>query len=130
MACSTQSLNSIIALSSQILEAPALEIVVLDKQSNKLFRIDVQPKHTIGSIIETIVDHQKMNKNWTYRLSVGNRSFGKENYLIKLQDAGIGHGDHIFLEVEPPARFCVKCRKALRPGTKFCVACGAPTRTR
>jgi len=77
-----------------------LEIVVLDRRSDKLIRMEVQPKHTIGSIIETIVDKQKMDKSQKYRLSLGDRSFGKEQYLLKVRDAGISHGDHLFLEAE------------------------------
>jgi len=77
------------------------EIVVLDKHSAKLVRMKVQPRHTIGSIIETIVDKQKMDRSERYILGVGNRWFGREQYLVKLQDAGISQGDHLFLKVEP-----------------------------
>jgi hypothetical protein len=77
-----------------------LEIVVLDKQSDKLIRMEVQPKHTIGSIIETIVDKQKLDKSLRYRLTLGNRSFGKKQYLLKVKDARISHGDHLFLDAE------------------------------
>jgi hypothetical protein len=77
-----------------------LEIVILDKQSDKLIRMEVQPKHTIGSIIETIVDKQKMDRSHRYILGVGNRWFGREQYLVKLKDAGIGDGEHLFLDAE------------------------------
>lgn len=123
-----------------------MEIVILDKQSDKLIRMEVQPKHTIGSIIETIVDKQKMDKSQKYRLTLGNRSFGKENYLLKVQQAGISQGDHLFLEVEGVikpkeeekpietkavahvSKFCLQCGKPVRAGSKFCGSCGAPTR--
>jgi len=77
-----------------------LEIVILDKKSDKLIRVEVQPKHTIGSIIETIVDKQKLDRSQRYRLTLANQSFGKEQYLLKVKDAGIIQGDHLFLEVE------------------------------
>jgi len=110
-----------------------LEIVVLDRQSDKLIRMEVQPRHTIGSIIETIVDKQKLGKNQKYRLALGNQSFGKEQYLLKVKDAGISQGDHLFLEAETIApeihrepKFCGNCGKPLRAGAKFCLECGAP----
>jgi hypothetical protein len=127
-----------------------LEIVVLDKQSDKLIRMEVQPKHTIGAIIETIVDKQRMDKGQRYRLTLGNRLFGKEQYLLKVKDAGINQGDHLFLEAEIIAPEVVskveaierevepvqvpkieekipKPEKALS-SPKFCLQCGKPLR--
>lgn len=89
-----------------------MEIVVLDKQSDKLIRMEVQPKHTIGSIIETIVDKQKLDKSQRYKLTLGNQSFGKEQYLLKLKNAGISQGDHLFLEAEAPLKPSVAVPKA------------------
>jgi zinc-ribbon domain len=119
-----------------------LEIVILDKQSDKLIRMEVQPKHTIGSIIETIVDKQKMDRSQRYRLTLGNQSFAKEQYLLKVKDAGINQGDHLFLEAEGAARkpileaepivqtpkYCRQCGKPLRENAKYCLNCGAPIR--
>jgi len=135
-----------------------LEIVVLDRQSDKLIRMEVQPKHTIGSIIETIVDKQKMDKSQRYKLTVGNQSFGKEDYLLKVKDAKINQGDHLLLEPETPIlrpereqvppeakieekqvetkavdrvpKFCRQCGKPLRENAKFCLGCGAPIKKR
>nr|MDO8134482.1 zinc ribbon domain-containing protein [Candidatus Njordarchaeum guaymaensis] len=122
--------------------------MVVEKQSNRLIRMEVQPRHTIGSIIETIVDRQKMDKSRGYKLALGNRSFGREHYLLTVQKAGISHGDHLFLDeivseaasrieiqkeseekkaiLEP--KLCLKCGKPLRAGSRFCLACGASTR--
>jgi len=115
-----------------------LEIVVLDKQSDKLIRMDVLPEHTIGSIIETIVDKRKLDKSQMYKLTLGDWSFGKEQYLLKVKDVGISHGDHLFLGPErqlqpptakPPAayvpKFCIQCGEPLRAASKFCLECGA-----
>jgi len=77
-----------------------LEIVVLDKQSDKFIRMEVQPKHTIGSIIETIVDEQKLDKSKSYKLTLGGQEFRRNQYLLSLQKAGIKQGDHLFLELE------------------------------
>lgn len=136
-----------------------MEIVILDRQSDKLIRMEVHPKHTIGSIIETIVDRQKLEKNRKYRLSLGNQSFGKEDYLLKVKDTVIRHADHLFLEPEIAAaatqmdtasttrkfeekriseanavqripKFCGQCGKPLRPNAKFCLNCGAPAKIR
>lgn len=89
-----------------------MEIVVLDKQSDKLIRMEVQPKHTIGSIIETIVDKQKLDRSQRYRLTLGNQSFGKEQYLLKVKDAGLTQGDHLFLEPELPLQPSIVAAKA------------------
>lgn len=91
-----------------------MEIVVLDKQTDKLIEMEVQPKHTIGSIIETIVDKQKLDKSQRYRLTVGNRSFAKEQYLVKVKDAGINQGDHLFLEAEGAPSVIPKAEPAER----------------
>lgn len=110
-----------------------LEIVVLDKSSDKLIKMEVQPKHTIGSIIETIVDKQKLDKNKSYKLTLGNQSFGRTQYLLSLQKAGIKQGDHLFLEVEIIPEIVPKIKEATAEAKpeekepehiKFCVECG------
>jgi hypothetical protein len=109
-----------------------LEIVVLDRKSDKLIRMEVQPKHTIGSIIETIVDKQKMNKSQRYKLSLGAQSFGKEQYLLKVKDAGINQGDHLILEAEKPllAPVAVKKRKKEKKSEKRAVTPPRPVESR
>ena len=88
-----------------------MEIVVLDKHSDKLIRMEVQPKHTIGSIIETIVDKQKLDRSQRYKLTLGNRAFAREQYLLKVKDAGLTQGDHLFLEPELPLQPSVVAAK-------------------
>jgi len=77
-----------------------LKIVVPDKLLDMLIRMEVQPKHITGSIIETIVDKQKLDKGKSCKLRLGNKEFGKTQYLLSLQKAGIKQGDHLFLEAE------------------------------
>jgi len=110
-----------------------LEIVVLDKLSDKLIRMEVQPKHTIGSIIETIIDKQKLDKNKSYKLTLGNQSFGRNQYLLSLQKAGIKQGDHLFLEAEIVPEIVPKVKEVTAEAKpeekeaehmKFCVECG------
>ena len=105
-----------------------------DKKSDKLIRMEVQPKHTIGSIIETIVDKQKLDKSQRYKLTLGNQSFGKEQYLLKLKDARISHGDHLFLEAEGVTKPEVKQKEIAETKKKavteakpeqFCMECGS-----
>ncbi len=110
--------------------------------------MEVQPKHTIGSVIETIVDHEKLDNTWRYTLTLGNRSFAKEQYLLKVKDSGISQGDHLFLESESvhkpvEERPIIAEAKQLKQEakavaqveaqkieavSKFCLQCGKPLR--
>jgi len=72
------------------------EITVSVNEAGKIIRLEVEPRSTIGSIVETIVRELDLPKA-DYVLAFGNRVFGKKEHSETLGSAGLKNGDALEL---------------------------------
>jgi len=75
---------------------PKMQIKVFDKGSAKVVRLEAEPQHTVGSLIETLVSGLKLPKG-EYMLVLGEREFGSYEYSKTLQSVGIRDGAELEL---------------------------------
>ena len=75
---------------------PKMQINVFDKGSGKLVRLEVEPHHTIGSLIETLVSGLKLQKG-EYALVLSGREFGADECSKTLKSVGIRDGAELEL---------------------------------
>jgi hypothetical protein len=75
---------------------PKMQIEVLDTTTRKLVKLEVESNHTIGSLVETLVDGLNLAKG-EYILEVGARKFGRDEYSLTLEKAGIRTGSRLEL---------------------------------
>jgi len=75
--------------------------MVVDVATNKAVRIEVDPNHTVGSVLETVVGGLGLPKDRAYALVSGNKELGPDSYPMTLQAAGIRSGDKLDLISRP-----------------------------
>jgi len=111
---------------------PKMEIKVLDKDSGKLARLEVQPNHTLGSLVETVVTGLKLPQDFQYTLKLEQREFAEEEFSMTLESAGIKAGDLLELiskSKETPEKIeefkhCFNCGEKLPSDAEYCSRCG------
>jgi hypothetical protein len=118
-----------------------MRIVVLEESSGKRVTLEVEPNHTVGSIIGVVMDGLGLSRNERYVLTLDEKDLDSESTI---RAVGVGEGAALHLkpitrlegekkaecgEITGPApRFCLQCGKPLRAGSKFCLSCGASVR--
>lgn len=78
-----------------------MEVMVSDVSTNKSVRIEVAPNHTIGSILETVVNGLGLPRDRAYSLVLGGKELGPDTYVGTLESMGIRDGDQMDIIARP-----------------------------
>jgi hypothetical protein len=78
-----------------------MEIAVDVKDVSKLVMVDVEKSHTIGQVIDEIVESLDLPKDKHYVLVSGSKSFGPERYSARITDLAPNEGHRLLLTSQP-----------------------------
>jgi hypothetical protein len=79
-----------------------LQISVIDLSTNRSIRLEVEPHHTLGSVLETVVNGLGLPRNRPYSLVLGGKELGSGDYSRTLAARGVKDGDQFELLPRPP----------------------------
>jgi hypothetical protein len=78
-----------------------MEIAVDVKDVRKLVKLDVDESHTIGQVIDEIVESLNLPKDKRYMLASGSKSLGPENYSARISELAPSRERRLLLVSEP-----------------------------
>jgi len=82
-----------------------MEVMVSDVSTNKSVRVEIAPNHTVGSILETVVNGLGLPRDRAYSLVLGGKELGPETYANTVQSMAIRDGDQMDLISRPIGGF-------------------------
>ena len=111
---------------------PKMQIKVFVEDSGKVVRLEAQPGHTLGSLIETVVTGLELPQDLQYALKLEQREFAEEEFSMTLESAGVKAGDQLELISKPEEtpekiaefKHCFNCGEKLPSDAEYCSRCG------
>jgi len=73
------------------------EVTVIDETTNKIVTLTVNPHHTVGSLLDTLIEGLELPKEKTYTLVFDGKPLDEISYNMTLQSCGIKQGEKLIL---------------------------------
>ena len=78
-----------------------MRISVVETTTNQTVKLEVEQNHTVGSVIETVIDGLGLSRDRSYVLTLGEKELGADKHSLTLEAAGIRDGDTLELMGRP-----------------------------
>jgi len=85
-----------------------MDINVSVEDAGKLVRLQLDESHTVGQVVEQMIEGLDLPRDKSYNLVLGEQIFGLDKYSLTVRDLGIKDGDRLRLIseiIEPLCRW-------------------------